>query len=150
LPRSGGRDSRSARAAANAPIAYVLDSRAVLACLGGEPGKARVQQVLDRASHGRCRLSMSIINLGEVAYIVERERGLPRVHEALALLDQLPIDVLPAPRETVLAASHIKASHPVSYADAFAVAIAQSLQASVLTTDPEFRSVEHLIQVERI
>lgn len=93
---------------------------------------------------------MSVVNLGEVAHITERECGLPRVHEALGLLDQLPIEVLPAPRQTVLTAAHIKPRYQVLYADAFAVAAAQSLNAIVVTTDPEFNSVQHLIEAERI
>jgi predicted nucleic acid-binding protein len=38
----------------------------------------------------------------------------------------------------------------MSYADAFAVALAQELDAPVLTGDPEFRVVERLVQVDWI
>ena len=38
----------------------------------------------------------------------------------------------------MLAAAHIKAGHALSYADAFAVAVAQELDAVMLTGDPEF------------
>jgi len=46
-----------------------------------------------------------------------------------------------------LAAAHVKAHHPISYADAFAVALAQEMDASVVTGDPEFECVEELIPV---
>jgi ribonuclease VapC len=132
------------------PTSYVLDSFAVLAYLSAEEGMARVQEVLADASAGRCTALLSLINLGEVAYIIEREQGLARVHETLGMIDQMPIEVLPASREAVLAAAHIKAKHAIAYADAFAVAAAQSVDGVVLTGDPEFDAVKELVRVERI
>lgn len=129
---------------------YVLDSFAVLAYLGAEAGKPRVEELLKQASASRSRICLSVINLGEVAYIVERERGLPQVHETLALIDQLPVDVLPAPREAVLAAAHIKAGHSLACADAFAAAAAQALDAVLVTGDPEFESLHGMLRLERI
>ena len=41
----------------------------------------------------------------------------------------------------------IKSEHAVSYADAFCIATAQQLNATVLTNDPEFRSVQHLLKI---
>ena len=131
-------------------IAYVLDSFALLAYLEAEEGMPRVRQVLNDASAGRCTVHLSLINLGEIAYIVERERGLAQAQEMLCLIDQLSIEILPASREAVLAASHIKAGHPVAYADAFAVTAAQALDAVVLTGDPKFDSGKALVRVERI
>ena len=130
--------------------AYVLDSFAVLAYLAAEAGMPRVREVLRDASAGRCSVYLSLINLGEVAYIVERERGLARAQETLGLVDQLPIQILPASREVVLAAAHVKAEYPMAYADAFAVVAAQNLDAVILTGDPEFDAVKDLVHVERI
>lgn len=48
----------------------------------------------------------------------------------------------------VLDAAHIKAHHPISYADAFAVALAVRESAIVLTGDPEFEAVKTLVEVE--
>jgi ribonuclease VapC len=125
-----------------------LDSFAALAYLGGEPGMERVEAILRDATHQRCRVAMSVINLGEVLYITEREVGLAQAQEALAALEQLPIDILPPTRERVLAAAHIKANFRLAYADAFAVAGAQELGGIVLTDDPEFEEVEELVGVE--
>ena len=126
----------------------VLDSFAVLAYLGGEPGMERVREVLNDALQKGCRVVISIINVGEVLYITEREVGLAKAQAALAAVDQLPIEILPAARESVLAAAHIKAKYRLAYADAFAVVTAQELAGRVLTGDPEFESVETLIAVE--
>ena len=130
--------------------AYVLDSFAVLAYLAAEAGMPRVREVLRDASAGRCSVYLSLINLGEVAYIVERERGLARAQETLGLIDQLPIQILPASREVVMAAAHVKAEYPMAYADAFAVVAAQVLDAVILTGDPDFDAVKDLVHVERL
>ena len=132
---------------ADQPV-YVFDSHAVLAYLGGEPGCEQVRAILTTAAEGSCRVAMSVINLGEIAYIVERERGLAQAQAALAALALFPIEIVPATRDMVLSAAHVKASHPIAYADAFAVAAALKLGGTVVTGDPEFAAAEGLIRVE--
>lgn len=134
----------------SSPPVFILDSFALLAYLGGETGQDRVRELLSAASNGETRTLMSLINLGEIAYITERERGLVKAQEALALIEQLPIEILPVDRQTVLSAAHLKANYPVAYADAFAIASAQAHGGIVLTGDPEFAAVSGIIQVEWI
>jgi len=45
-------------------------------------------------------------------------------------------------------AAHLKAHHSISYADAFALALAQQEQAILLTGDPEFQQVASLAAIE--
>ncbi len=127
---------------------YVLDSFALLAHLGDEAGAARVRAVLKAGRLNRAEVFLSAINLGELVYITERERGLVEAQIALNAVEQLPVQILEATRERVLAAAHIKATHAISYADAFVVAAAQEMGATILTGDPEFRTVEALVPVE--
>jgi ribonuclease VapC len=133
--------------AAEAPC-YVLDSFALLAYLADEPGAAQVTNILKRGGQNRIRILVPMINLGEVLYITERESGLPDAHKALAAFEQLPITLVEVTKARVLAAAHIKATHAVSYADAFVVAIAQEFDAVVVTGDREFKAVESLIAIE--
>lgn len=127
---------------------YVLDSYALLAFLGGETGIKRVKEVLSDAAQGNCQVLHSIINLGEVLYITERELGLSSAHAVLAAVEQLSIEILPATKEVVLAAAHIKANYRVAYADAFAVVCAQEFTAILLTGDPEFEQVKDIVKIE--
>ncbi len=127
---------------------YLLDSFALLAYLNNEPGGGRVQEVLALAKSHKCRLVMSLINLGEVLYITERTRGLPAAQTVQALVESLPLELLEASRDLILDAAHIKASHTLSYADAFAVALAMRESAIILTGDPEYHAVEDLVKVE--
>ena len=131
-------------------FAFVLDTFALLAYLKDEPAAARIEKVLVVAGKEKCRLFASIINLGEVLYITERRGGVSKAQDALALIRQLPIEILPADEQAVFAAAHIKANHALSYADAFAVAAAIRENAVILTGDPEFESVESVVTVERL
>lgn len=126
---------------------YVLDSFAVLAYLDGEPGADDVRAVIE---HGRAqtgRVSMSTINLGECLYIIERERGLEAVHAAIAAIDRLPVAIAAVDRDRTFTAAHIKARYKVSFADAFAIALAQEKRATVVTGDPEFEHVASLVRI---
>ncbi len=144
---SGGSAPRNALVKGDLPR-YVLDSFGLLAYFGGEPGEAQVKSVLERAAAEQADVYLSVVNLGEVVYIIEREQGASATRRALAAVDQLPIKLIEADRRMALAAAHVKAHHPISYADAFAVALAQQMQATILTGDPEFGKIEHLVAVE--
>jgi len=127
---------------------FVLDTFALLAYLMDEPAAARIEKGLEEAGKGKCRLFVSIINLGEMLYITERRGGASKAQDSLALIRQLPIEILPADEQAVFDAAHIKASHTLSYADAFAVAAAIRESAVILTGDPEFEAVEAIVTVE--
>ncbi|HUT68785.1 MAG TPA: type II toxin-antitoxin system VapC family toxin [Dehalococcoidales bacterium] len=121
---------------------YVLDSYVLLAYLEAEPGSGRVRELLEAAKRGNCHLYMCVVNLGEVMYIVERERGLPRAQETLARIDELPIEIMNADRTLTLAAAHLKMQCPIAYADCFAAALSQVKNAPLVTGDPEFQKVK--------
>ena len=126
---------------------YVLDSYALLAYLRAEPGGDEVKGLLEEVQKGQAEIYLSLINLGEVAYIVERRRGTAVADEVIERVHSLPVLITDVDKKRVLDAAHIKANHAISYADAFAVALAKELDAPVITADPEFRKVESLVQV---
>ena len=128
-------------------MSFVLDSFAVLAHLERETGARRVRQNLKASGDGGDAVYLSAINLGEVVYIAEQERGVAVATAALGLIDQLPIILVDATRSRILSAARIKATTPISYADAFAVAAAEEFQATLLTGDPEFRAVEGRVAI---
>ena len=130
------------------PKSYVLDSYALLAYLQDEPGAARVQRLLNLAKKRRAALWISVVNLAEALYITERERGLPKVQQAIAMIDELPLHVVDVDRALAFSAAHVKARHALAFADAFAVALAKEKKASVVTGDPEFKTVAKEIPIE--
>lgn len=113
-------------------MTFALDSWAILRLLEGiEPAAGRVEQVL-----AADRPVMSWINLGEVFYIVRRDRGDDEAHEVVRDL-RLRLDLDLPSEHRVLTAAAIKADHPMAYADAFAAATALAHDATLLTGDPE-------------
>jgi ribonuclease VapC len=120
----------------------------LLAYLTDEPSAEHIEKIIEDAKKGKCHSLLPLINLGEILYITERRGGITKAQDTLALLRQLPIEVLPADEQAVFSAAHIKANYTLSYADAFIVAAAQRKSAIVLTGDPEFQSVKELIAIE--
>ena len=112
-------------------MTHCLDSWAVIRWLEDqEPGAARVAELLEE------RPVMSWINVGEVAYVMQRKRDRATALEFVRdLRGRLQLDV--ATPDRVLAASDVKARHSISYADAFAVVTAIAHDAVLVTGDPE-------------
>lgn len=116
--------------------------------LRGEPGAPAVRKLIEQAIKGEVTLLMSQINLGEVIYHTERKHGVRQAQETLVEIEALPIQMIEATRRRVLDAAHLKANHRISYADAFAVALAQEHEAALVTGDPEFRALGQIIEVQ--
>jgi ribonuclease VapC len=126
---------------------FVLDSFAVLALLGREPGSQEVADLLRKAQEEEARVLMTWVSAGEVAYIVERRWGLERLYAALAVMEATALKIVSVERELALMAAHIKAEHAIAYADAFAAALAQHCTAKLVTGDPEFKLLEGVLDI---
>ena len=130
---------------------FVLDAWAVLALLQGEePAASRVKQLLDNAQDEGIEHFISIINLGEVLYRVGKVKGEEEAWQTLDQIHRLPVVILSADDGTVFAAVEFKMQHAISYADAFAVATADKLDATLVTGDPELEQLENQIQIEML
>lgn len=127
----------------------LLDSFALLAYLNKETGFEKVRDVLAKAQRSGDSVLMNEINVGETYYILFRKRGPEKAEYLLdTILAGLPIVTVPNNFEQVIDAARIKAEYPLSFSDCFAVATARSKSAIILTGDPEFKKVEHLIKIE--
>lgn len=130
----------------------VVDSWAVLAFLRAEePGATAMRRYLRRAQSGNLRLLLNVINLGEVFYRLLQLTNEAQADERLIQLKALPIEIVPARESLVLEAARIKAAHPLSYADAFAVATGRVEKAPVITGDPEILNLPAtVVRVRRL
>jgi len=126
----------------------VLDSYAVLAWIQDEPGAQLIEDLLYRAQSNQEDLLMNMINLGEVFYRCARVKDLPFARDMLEKVKLLPLKIVSCSDDLVLKAAEIKAEFPIAYADALALATAIRENARILTGDPEFRLVEHLVDIE--
>lgn len=111
----------------------VLDAWAALAFLQGEqPAADRVLQALESDGTAMCW-----VNLGEVAYIVERRHGRGAADDAIDDLRARLGATVDADAQLTREAARIKVAGGMSYADAFAAATASARDAVLLTGDPE-------------
>ncbi|MBK8935019.1 MAG: type II toxin-antitoxin system VapC family toxin [Chloroflexi bacterium] len=131
---------------------FILDAWALIALLQQEePAAGRVHTLLNRAqTDEQIQLLMSLINLGELFYIVSRLQGKDEARQTIADIRQLPLTLLRATEERIFAAAQLKASHRLSYADAFAAAASLEFQGVLLTGDPELIALADHLPVENL
>jgi ribonuclease VapC len=129
---------------------YLFDSHALLAFFQEEKGTEVVAKILRRALKQRLDRLICVINLGEIIYMTKRRFGDNKKVEILGRVHQLGFKILPAPEALVYKAAELKADYPISYADCFALACALEQSAILVTGDPEFKKVSHLINIQWI
>jgi len=118
--------------------ASVLDSWAIMGWLQGEePARTKVRELLEQASRGAAKVSISLINVGEVFYLIAKRHGAAPAERFLADLAMMPIQSLLPDRKLILGAARLKSRYPISYADAFAAETAREQNAILVTGDPE-------------
>jgi predicted nucleic acid-binding protein len=128
----------------------LFDSHALLTFFQGESGSEIVERILRRSCSESYDLLISLINLGEIVYLTKRRFGDEKKIEVLSRIYQLGFKVLSIPDPLVFQAAELKAQYALSYADCFALASAINYSAVLVTGDPEFKSVAHLIAIEWI
>jgi ribonuclease VapC len=127
----------------------LLDSFALLSYLNKEIGFEKVREALAQAQVSDGCVLMNEINVGETYYILHRQRGVQEAEYFLdSVLVSLPILLVQNGFEDVIDAARIKAEYPLSFADCFAVATARREGTIILTGDPEFKKIEHLVNIE--
>ena len=123
----------------------VLDSWAILEGMNGRaPASEAVDTLLAEAEAGRARLLMSAINAGEIYYFLRKNYSEALAESWLESAPVLPVTIEVPTAEDIWSAASIKGRFPISYADAFAAALAQKYNCPLVTGDPEFRSVDQL------
>jgi uncharacterized protein len=129
------------------PHAIVLDSWAIMAYLEDEPGGDIVSDAIADAHEEDIPLLMSVLNVGEVWYVIARETATADAETAVAQLRQLGIEFIAADWHLAKEAARYKAKHKMSYADCFAAALTKQKDAVLLTGDPEFHQIEREIRI---
>ena len=132
---------------ANIVPTYVLDSFALLAFFQAEAGGADVRNLLERARDGEALLYLSLINAGEIFYLMHRQKGRAQAEALIQDLRELPLTFVSATDERVWSAARWKAHYAISYADAFALDLAKEFNATLVTGDPEFKALESDIAI---
>ena len=132
-------------------VKIVLDAWALLALIfKEEPAAKKVRDIFDQQSASKSSIYISWINLGEVYYNIARKKGLSAANEVLNDINMLPIRLQEPSKADILAAATIKSKHKLSYADAFAVSLAQKIDGVIFTGNPEIILLKNLVKVETL
>ena len=122
--------------------AFCLDTSAILTLRDDEPGAERVAILLE----GPDPCFACFITRMEVLYRVWKDEGERSGRLAYEQLQSLPIQWVDQTEPLLLEASRIKATHPLSVADAWIAATALHRRARLLHKDPEFEAITELDQ----
>ena len=125
----------------------IFDSFAMARYFFQEPGHEKVREILKETIKNNAPRLISAINVGELIYIVQRRSGEKAKLQMLVKLKSLDFTILSCPNELIFQAAELKGRFAMSYADTFVVASAIEHGATIVTGDPEFRQVEHLIRI---
>jgi ribonuclease VapC len=130
---------------------YVLDANAVLRyfAIGDGEGAEKVRGLFEQAERSQAQLSMSVINLGEVFYILLKRVGEQR---ALPYIQALRhgVTMIEADANRTIQAATLKHQYKLGYADSFAAALALELKATLVSADPEFEKVGKVLKWMRL
>lgn len=127
--------------------AYVLDTWAVIAYLEDEPSGEQVEDLIATAHEEQIPIYMSVVNVGEVWYTIAREVSEEDANASMKFLRDLRIQFEDANWELTQEAARFKSKNKMSYADAFAAALAKVKKADLVTGDAEFKPLEEQIKI---
>jgi len=107
-----------------------------------EPAAEKVADIIAEAHDEETPLFMSVVNAGEVWYILARRTSESEANRGVHELRQLGIEFIEADWNLAHQAAGFKSKHKMSFADCFAAALAKDKKAHLVTGDKEFRQVE--------
>jgi predicted nucleic acid-binding protein len=121
---------------------YVLDSNAVLRYFGVSAGQGtgKVRALFVQAERGQARLSMSVVNLGEVLYVLLKQVDEQRARHYVQVLQNVAT-MVEADAAQALRAAEMKHNYKLGYADSFAATLAVTLKATLVSADPAFEKL---------
>jgi predicted nucleic acid-binding protein len=120
---------------------YVLDANAVLDFIEAGPGWRKVESLLQSARQQGSLVSISVLNWGEVFYLLWQRRSEETARRTTAGLSRLPIEIVPVDLAQAMRAGELKAIHKIPYVDCIAAALATLQRATLVTSDRDFEKL---------
>ena len=121
---------------------YVLDANAVLRYFGVGDGQGgeKVRGLFEQAERNQARLSMSVINMGEVLYVLLKHLDEHRAFQYVQAL-QHAVTMIEADANRTIEAARLKHQYKLGYADSFAAALALGSKATLVSADLSFEKI---------
>ncbi len=134
---------------------HVLDTSALITVFQREPGADRVLEILDATAAppdgapdaeaaDRVRVFVPFMALMELEYLSLQRLGGDKAREVCDLVKAWPVEVVESSEAWRREAARIKASFPLSVADAWIAGLATMMDAELVHKDPEYDAVDGL------
>jgi predicted nucleic acid-binding protein len=124
----------------------VFDSWAIIAFFNNEAPAERIKLLLVESAR-RKNGWITSVNLSEVWYMLVRKRSTELANDAIDEVTEIGLERVDVDWPLVLQAANFKSRHKISYADAFAAALAKQRNAELVTGDPEFHALDSEIRI---
>jgi predicted nucleic acid-binding protein len=126
---------------------YVLDANAVIRYLqvGNASGGEKVRHLFEQAERGQASLLMSVVNMGEVLYILMKFVGEQTAVRHIKTL-QHAIAMVQVDTAQGIQAATLKFQYKLGYADSYAAALALQRKATLVSADGSFQKLGKLIR----
>jgi predicted nucleic acid-binding protein len=126
---------------------YVLDANAILRYLqtGSASGGDKVRRLFEEAEAGQARLLMSVVNLGDVLYVLMRFVGEEGAIKNIRTL-QHAISTVNADAEQAVQAAILTHHYKLGYANSYAAALALERKATLVSADAAFQKLGRRIR----
>jgi predicted nucleic acid-binding protein len=102
---------------------YVLDASAVIRYLSHGIGEEKVHALIQRAARSEAHLLISVVNWGEALYSLAKMAGLGK------------------------ATATVRFHYRLGYADCYAASLAIRMEATLVTTDPDFAKLGKKLKI---
>lgn len=125
-------------------ISYILDACAFIAFLKDEEGHIIVDDIFKEAIDGKCEIYLHKATLLEVYYDFLRSSGKAFADQLLSSVAKQPIILVnKMDNRFIQSAGFYKATHKISFADSFVLALATIKKAIIISSDHhEFDTIE--------
>jgi len=120
----------------------IFDSFALIAHFRNETGTDYISELFSELALGNIDGYVSMINIGEVYYMIHRKSNKANAEKALEIIQTLPIEIVEADWDATYEAAKLKSKYRISYADAFAAALTIQMKGTLITRDREFNSLK--------
>jgi predicted nucleic acid-binding protein len=126
---------------------YVLDANAIVDFVESGHGSGTVERLLNDALRQRGSILVSVVNWGEVFYLLWNRRGAENARQVMAKLSPLPLEVIPVDEVQAFKAAEIKVLHKLSFVDGLAAALAELRNATLVTGDRDFERLGRRVRI---
>jgi ribonuclease VapC len=125
---------------------YVLDASAAVRYLTNGIGEEKVDALIHRSQKHEVHLLICVVNWGEALYVLAGMAGLGKATADLKTMSAF-VELVAVDEALAESAATVKFHYKLGYADCFAASLAMRMNATLVTSDPDFAKLGKQLRV---